>query len=448
MLIAELRLALGAVPVNTGQKLNVGEREMLPILKMKRCFAVLTLLPSLAVAVPPVSAQVKLGSDVLAARGFRDLAGKRVGLLTNPSGANRAGISTVELLHRAPNVNLVALFGAEHGVYGDIPAGKEFPDAVDPKTGLPVFSLYGPGPVRKPTPKMLQHIDVLVYDLQDTGARSYTFIATMGIAMAECGKAGVDFMVLDRPNPLGGLRVEGPHYRSQFRSLVGYWPIPYVYGMTCGELARMIQGERMNDHTCYLIVVTMKGWRRSMVWKDTGLKWTPTSPNVPHGRSPMYQVATGMLGEIGGLDIGIGSERPFEYIAEDWLKAPQTAAYLNRQALPGILFRPGTILSRRGRSKGRPMPAVEIIFRDPSNAPLSAVNFYLLDAIKHASDRDLFQAALNRGKNWGMFDKVNGTDATRRDLQAGCAVSRIAKSWEAETQQFKERRKRYLIYKK
>ena len=395
-----------------------------------------------------VSGQVKLGIDVLAERGFRDLAGKRVGLLTNPSGVNRAGISTIELLRKATNVNLVALFGAEHGVYGDIPAGKEFPDSIDPVTGLPVFSLYGPGPVRKPTPKMLRQIDVLVYDLQDTGARSYTFISTMGKAMEECGRAGVDFMVLDRPNPLGGLRVEGPHYNPRFRSLVGYWPIPYVYGMTCGELARMIQGERMNDRACRLIIVRMKGWRRSMVWKDTGLRWKPTSPNVPYGRSPMYQTATGMLGEIGGLDIGIQTKRPFEYIAADWLKAPETTAYLNRLALPGIRFRSAQAISRRGSSKGRAVPAVEIIFQDPPNAPLSAVNFYLLDAVKRVSGRDLFQDAVQRGKDWRMFDKVNGTDATRRDLQAGRSVANIAKSWKTETEQFKQRRQPYLIYKK
>ncbi len=415
---------------------------------MKQIVVALTAILGLVAADCSVSGQVKLGSDVLAERGFRDLAGKRVGLLTNPSGVNRAGISTIELLRKAPNVNLVALFGAEHGVYGDIPAGKEFPDSIDPVTGLPVFSLYGPGPIRKPTPKMLRQIDVLVYDLQDTGARSYTFISTMGKAMEECGRARVDFMVLDRPNPLGGLRVEGPHYNPRFRSLVGYWPIPYVYGMTCGELARMIQGERMNGRACRLIIVGMKGWRRSMVWKDTGLRWKPTSPNVPYGRSPMYQTATGMLGEIGGLDIGIQTKRPFEYIAADWLKGPETAAYLNGLALPGIRFHSAQAISRRGSSKGRAVPAVEIIFQDPPNAPLSAVNFYLLDAVKRVSGRDLFQDAVKRGKDWRMFDKVNGTDATRRDLQAGRSVANIAKSWKTETEQFKQRRQPYLIYKK
>lgn len=389
---------------------------------------------------------VLLGSDVLAARAFVYLADKRVGLLTNPSGVNRNGRTTIDLLHKAPEVNLVALFGAEHGVYGDIPAGKEFPNATDRKTGLPVFSLYGPGPVREPTPKMLRTIDVLVYDLQDTGARSYTYISTMGKAMAECGRAGVDFMVLDRPNPLGGVRVEGPHYHPRFRSLVGYWPIPYVYGMTSGELARMIKGERMNEHTCRLIVVPMSGWRRSMVWKDTGLKWVPTSPNVPYGRSPMFQVATGMLGEIGGVDIGIHTARPFEYVAVDWLKAEETARTLNGLRLPGVWFHSSKIVSQRKASRGRIVPSLEIVFKDPARAPLTVLNYYLLDALKRVNGRDLFQAALQRGKDWRMFDKVNGTDATRRDLQAGRSIESIAKGWETEVNAFKERRKKYLIY--
>ncbi len=391
-------------------------------------------------------AQVTLGSDVLASRQFRDLAGKRVGLLTNPSGVNAAGVSTVDLLRRAPNVNLVALFGAEHGVYGDIPAGKEFPNGRDPRTGLQIFSLYGPGPVREPTAKMLEAIDILVYDLQDTGARSYTFISTMGKAMAECGRAGVEFMVLDRPNPLGGLRVEGPHYNPRFRSLVGYWPIPYVYGMTCGELARMINGERMNEHQVRLMILTLKGWRRSMVWQDTGLKWVPTSPNVPYGRSPMYQVATGMLGEIGGVDIGIHTKRPFEYVAVDWLRAPETARYLNALGLRGVRFQASKIVSQRKGSRGRLVPSVEIIFKEPAQAPLSVLNFYLLEAFKKVSQRDLFQSALDRGKDWGMFDKVNGTNATRRDLQVGRSVSSIARGWDPAEASFMERRKKYLIY--
>ncbi len=393
-------------------------------------------------------AQVKLGSDVLAERKFIYLEKyARVGLLTNPSGVDRKGATSIELLHKAPNVNLVALFGAEHGVYGDIPAGKEFGDSIDPATGLKVFSLYGPGPVREPTPEMLSEIDVMVYDLQDTGARSYTFISTMGRAMEACGKAGVDFMVLDRPNPLGGLRVEGPLFDPKFRSLVGYWPIPYVYGMTCGELARMIRGEKMIRTPPRLLVVTMEGWRRNMVWNDTGLRWKPTSPNVPRGDSPLYYVATGMLGEIGGVDIGIGSSRPFEYIAHDGIQADRLASWMQSQRLEGVAFRSRTVVSRRGSSKGRPIPAIDIQFQDPARAPLTPINFYLLQGLKAVSGMDLFLEAQKRGKNWSMFDKVNGSDATRLSLQAGDPVPRIVDSWRTGVRQFSERRKPWLIYR-
>jgi uncharacterized protein YbbC (DUF1343 family) len=242
------------------------------------------------------AAEVKLGIEVLAASGFKVLKGKRVGLITNPSGVNRNLDSTLEILRAAPGVNLVALFGPEHGIYGDVPAGDKIQSRTDERTGLPVHSLYGV--TRKPTPEMLAGLDALVYDLQDTGCRSYTYISTMGVAMEACAEAGLEFIVLDRPNPLGGLRVEGPMLEDKFRSFVSQWDVPYVYGMTCGELARMINGERWiknpaNSPSC------PKGWKRWMTWRDTGLPWVPASPHVPHGESPLFQVAVGMLGEIG-----------------------------------------------------------------------------------------------------------------------------------------------------
>ena len=243
-------------------------------------FALVTLLEATVVG------QVRLGSEQLAANEFKELQGKRVGLITNPSGANHNGETTIELLRRAPGVRLLALFGPEHGVYGDVKAGERIPERTDARTGLPVHSLYGA--TRKPTPAMLQGLDVLVYDLQDTGVRSYTFISTMGLAMEACAEAGLEFVVLDRPNPLGGERVEGPPLDERFRSFVGQWNIPYAYGMTCGELARMINGEGWIKKPCALTVVPMTGWRRSMVWHDTGLPWVPTSPNVPRADSPLY----------------------------------------------------------------------------------------------------------------------------------------------------------------
>src|SRR6185503_4010549 len=202
---------------------------------------------------PP--ARVWLGNEVLELQRFEVLRGKKIGLITNPSGSNSHRRSTVDVLRAAPGVRLVALFGAEHGLTGEAAAGQEVKDSFDHNTGLPVYSLYGPGPTRKPTPRMLKGLDALVYDIQDTGCRAYTFISTMGLAMEACAEAGIEFIVLDRPNPTGGLRVEGPRLKNAFRSFVGQWDIPYVYGLTCGELALMINGEGWIKKPCRLSVV-------------------------------------------------------------------------------------------------------------------------------------------------------------------------------------------------
>jgi uncharacterized protein YbbC (DUF1343 family) len=285
-----------------------------------------------------------------------------------------------------------------------------------------------------------------VYDLQDTGCRSYTFISTLGLAMEACGAAGVEFVVLDRPNPLGGERVEGPSLDRRFRSFVGRWPIPYVYGLTCGELARMINGERWISNTCRLTVVPLQGWRRTMTWADTGLAWLPTSPHVPHGDSPLYQVATGMLGEIGGVNIGIGYTLPFQCLAAPWLEGPRTAHWLNAQGLRGLKFLPVSYTPFYGAFKGERLAGVQLFVTEPASAPLTAVNFHGLEAVKKTAQRDLFAEAARAGKSFEMFDKVNGTDATRKALQAGASASTIAAFWKRGAEAFRQQRKPYLLY--
>jgi uncharacterized protein YbbC (DUF1343 family) len=401
---------------------------------------------SLVLFIQAGCAQVLLGNEVLAATGFKELQDKRVGLLTNPSGVNRRLEPTVEVLRKAPAVKLIALFAPEHGVYGDLPAGKEFTNHVDKRTGLPVYSLYGPGPTRKPTAQMLKDLDALVYDLQDTGCRAYSYISTMGLAMEACGQAGVEFVVLDRPNPLGGERVEGPMLDPKFRSLVGQWEIPYVYGLTCGELARMIAGEQWLSSTCQVTVVPMQGWRRTMVWSDTGLPWVPTSPHVPNGDSPLFQVATGMLGEIGGLSIGIGYTLPFECLAAPWLDAQKTSRLLNGYNLKGVKFVPVTYTPFYGAFKGQTIAGAQIYFTEPANAPLTAVNFYALEAVKKLARRDLVSQALKAGRSLGTFDKVSGGSATRLALQAGNSAAAIVASWEDGEAAFRKQREKYLLY--
>jgi len=398
------------------------------------------LLPRLA------KAEVLLGSDTLEAGGFKELQNKRVGLLTNPSGVNHHLVSTIDLLRRASGVKLAALFAPEHGINGDMPAGREFTNHVDARTGLPVYSLYGPGPTRKPTRAMLHGLDVLIYDIQDTGCRAYTFISTMGLAMEACGEANVEFMVLDRPNPLGGERVEGPMLEPRFRSFVGRWDVPYVYGLTCGELARMINGERWISNSCTLSVVPLQGWRRAMAWRDTGLAWLPTSPHVPVGDSPLYQVATGMVGELGGISTGIGYTLPFQCLAAPWLDPERTAQELNSYDLPGVKFTPTHYIPFYGAYKGRVVNGVQIFFLDPATAPLTAINFYALEVVRKLGQRDLFGEALQEGKSLAMFDKVNGTDATRKRLQAGATASSIAESWKSGEESFRASRQKYLLY--
>jgi uncharacterized protein YbbC (DUF1343 family) len=390
---------------------------------------------------------VDLGSQVLADNGFSVLRGKRVGLITNGTGVDRRGRSTIDVLRGAPGVRLVALFAPEHGLRGEFSAGQEFPDGTDRRTGLPLYSLYGPGPVRKPTPAMLRGLDVLVYDVQDLGVRSYTYISTLGLAMEACGEAGIPFVVLDRPNPLGGKRVEGPMLDPRFRSFVGRWPLPYVYGMTAAELARMIQGEGWTTNRCRLVLVPMRGWQRSMVWRDTGLTWVPTSPNVPKAETALHLVATGLLGEIGGVSIGMGADMPFQCVAAPWLKADPTSEYLNRLRLQGVRFDPIVYQPARGNFKGQRVGGVRIRFTSPAEAPLVGINFYALEAVRKLAGRDLFAEAVKRGQPFTLFDKVNGTDATRRALQSGQSAASLIESWREGEEVFRRKRERYLLYR-
>lgn len=391
-----------------------------------------------------LGAQVKLGSEVLAGNHFKVLQGKRVGLITNPSGVNRRFASTIDVLRGAPGVKLVALFGPEHGIYGDAWAGDKVASTTDARTGLPVHSLYGA--TQKPTSEMLKGLDALVYDLQDTGCRSYTFVSTMGLAMEACGEAGLEFVVLDRPDPVGGERIEGPMLEDKFRSSVGRWKVPYVYGLTCGELARMINSEGWIKQPCKLTVVPMKGWKRWMVWRDTGLPWVPASPHVPQDESPLFQVATGMLGEIGGASTGIGYTLPFQCIAAPDVDPQKLANALNGYRLPGVHFQPTIYKPYYFTFKDEVIKGVQLYFTDPSGAPLTAINFYALEALKNVAGRDLFAEAVKAKKSFGMFDKVNGTDASRKALQGGTPAAEIVASWKAGEEAFRKQRKQYLLY--
>ena len=314
---------------------------------------------------------VKTGVEVLRDSGFEGLKGRRVGLVTNPSGVDRHLKSTIDILFEAPEVNLVALYGPEHGVRGDVYAGGKVADTKDEATGLPVYSLYGA--TRKPTPEMLDGIDVMVYDIQDVGARSYTFISTLGLVMEACAAKDIEVMVLDRPNPLSGNKIEGCYVEQPFNSFVSQYRIPYVYGLTVGELATMINEEGLNRGQkgdqepvkCKLTVVPMEGWTRDMLYEDTGLPWVLPSPNIPFKESPMYYVSSGLCGELYGfMNIGVGYTLPFQVFGAEWLDPDKLKSRLESYELPGISFRTIWYKPYFGSLAGKLVKGLHFFFTD------------------------------------------------------------------------------------
>ncbi len=396
-------------------------------------------------AVSQEGGEVENGIDVLLDNGFQRLRGKRVGLITNPTGVTRDLRSSVDVLHDADGVELVALYGPEHGVRGDVNAGDHVQDSRDPATGVPAFSLYGR--TRKPTPEMLEGVDVLIYDIQDIGSRSYTYISTMAVAMEAAAENGVAFMVLDRPNPLGGERMEGRPLDPKFTSFVGAFPIPYLYGMTCGELARMIndQGWLANGVKCELTVIPMKGWRRSMTFDQTGLPWVPTSPHIPHARTAPYYAATGIMGELQVISEGVGYTLPFEIVGAPFIQdAGAFSQALNARRLPGVHFRPLYFKPYYiDRVKGKACGGAQIHLIDPSSADLTTLQFHVMDVVRRTyPDVKLF----GNGRD-AMFDKVCGTDQVRLMFEDGRPLSEILDFWSEGVEDFRRACKRYLMYR-
>ena len=399
----------------------------------------------------PSSHPVKTGIEVLRDRGFEGLVGKRVGLVTNPSGVDRDLRSTIDILYNAPGVDLVALYGPEHGVRGDVYAGGKVSDSRDALTGLPVYSLYGP--TRKPTPEMLRGIDVMVYDIQDTGARSYTFISTMGLVMEACGELGIEVMVLDRPNPLGGLKVEGSVVEPGFFSFVSQYRIPYIYGLTPGELALLINAEGLNrgqtgkqePARCSLTVIPMEGWRRDMLYQDTGLPWVLPSPNIPYQTSPVYYCAAGICGELYGfLNIGIGYTLPFQVFAEEWIDAHRLKTELDSYDIPGVEFRTIYFKPLSGRTAGKLVQGVQYFFTDYEAAPVTLVQFYVMQAVAALyPDKRPFETATGVG----LFDKVCGSDYIRKTFGQRYRVSDIIGWWQKDAEAFRTLSSAYYLYR-
>ena len=408
----------------------------------------------------------RLGIDVLADGGFKELRGKRVGLVTNPSGVDGKGVPSWKRFLESPEVNLVALFGPEHGVFGKVGAGKHVSGerhgedknndgkiSKDEETGIKVYSLYGK--TRKPTPAMMEGVDVIAYDLQDVGCRSYTYISTLGLVMEVAAEHDVEVMVLDRPNPLGAKRVEGPRPQGPdvIPSFIGQFDVPYVYGLTVGEIAKWIN-ERHLKKPCRLTVIRMKGWAQDMIWEDTGLKWVPTSPNIARIEAARGYVATGFFGELGvsnganpagvptkGLD---GTTAyPFDLIALEGVDAERFCREMTEWGFNGVSFRSFRFKPPTGKYRHVTMSGAKVSIDPKAPANLTAINIAGLAYLRRMMPKKNFFAD---AENTLMFDKLNRSRETRKQVLAGMSSRQIVASWEPGVKAWLEERKPYLLY--
>lgn len=398
---------------------------------------------------------VRLGIDVLEGGGFMQLRGRRVGLLTHPAGVNRFGISTIDVLRRSPAVQLVALFGPEHGIYGNEKANVPVDDRIDPRTGLPVYSLYGR--YRRPTPAMLDKIDVMVVDLQDIGARSYTYVSCMRYVMEEAFKAGKEVIILDRPNPLGGLKIDGPPLESAWRSYVGAFPVPYLHGLTIGELARMAQLEpgvmEVDDRTRKagrLRIIPMTGWSRSTMWPQTGLNWVPTSPAIPDLSAVMGYPMTGLGCQLGNFSHGYGTRLPFRLVQFTGKTPEFISAALQSRGIRGLEFPivPFEV-------KGRPHRAtyVKVSSWDALRPAELSLHMMALAAqwqtpnpftAAAGSQRDLFTKHVGDSRVIAALDQI-GPSTPQAAVHN--FVARFVADWEAYGHRYLRQRQPWLLYR-
>ena len=394
-----------------------------------------------------------LGIDTLEAEGFAAVKGKRIGLLTNPAGVNRRGVATIEVLRRAAGVRLVALYAVEHGVYGDQPAEKTFTDMTDARTGLPVFSLYNQTPRFRPTPQQLKGIDALVIDLQDIGTRSYTFTGAMKTAMQACFENGKEVIVLDRPNPLGGLKADGPSLDADLLTDVGRFRVPYVHGLTMGELARMTAalqpptGLALSDQLrakSKLTVIPMRGWRREMRWPETGLTFVPTSPAIQDFAAVMGYPMVGLgSNNNSGFSHGIGKQYPFRGIYFKGKTAEQLEKDLNALRLPGIKFRKVAGVDDKGQS----VTGVYVEVSDWDDWNPTELNFHLMRLACRYSPANPFAkltAAQEKTFNIHVGSRA-WLEALKRD-GARVDVEGFLKDWREKAKVYQQQSKKYWLY--
>ena len=403
----------------------------------------------LALALSPVAApetRVKPGLDVLREEGAGFLSGRRIGLITNPTGKTIDGVSTLRVLREELGVSVTALFAPEHGFGGDAAAGEEIEEDREVESGIPIHSLYGE--TRAPTPSMLSGVDVLVFDIQDAGVRFFTYASTMKLAMESAARAGIQFVVLDRPNPQGGLRVEGPVLEPQLESFVGPAGIPLLHGMTVGELARFFRASSPALARLDLKVVAMRGWERHMLWDDTGLTWRRPSPNLRTSRAALSYPA---LGLIEGVEIseGRGIEETFEKIGAPWIDEAVFAAALNALRLPGVRFLPATFTPRAlpaspdPRFRGELCRGVALQIVDPRSFERVRTGLAAIATLRSLYPGS-FRWVRNEREYW--IDFLLGTKRPRLALEAGVPLEEILERERALVESFIRERKRHLLY--
>lgn len=385
----------------------------------------------LRAALPP--ANIALGDEVFLEREVPKLRGRCVGIVTNPTGVTSRLTSIVDAVHRDTSVCLRALYAPEHGLRGAAPAGAHVASFTDPVTGLPVYSLYGAQ--RRPSAQMLSDVEVLLVDLQDVGDRDYTYVSTLAYVMESAKQHGREVWVLDRPNPVGGTLVEGPLLDPRFRSFISLYPIPIRHGMTIGELARMMN-ERFGIG-CALRVIAMQGWRRAMIWPDTGLQWVQTSPQVPTWQTCFPLLTTGLLDDLGVFN-GVGTSKPFFGFGLPGIAPERLASALNARDLPGVWFRPAYWQPFFGSFEHRTVAGVELQIYD----------YHVYRGVPTAVELATALRDLDpRGVRYGHgLDADWGTDAFRLALEAGRSSAEILALWRDATAAFKRSRAPYLLY--
>lgn len=389
--------------------------------------------PVSAASVP--AASITLGDETFLSQTWRELGGRRIGVITNQTGVTSRLEPLVDAIRRNPAVHLTAIYAPEHGFRGDRTAGSYVPSYVDATTSLPVYSLYGP--TRHPSETMLSDVDVLLFDIQDVGSRAYTFISTMAYAMQGAAAHDKEFWVLDRPNPVGGEMVEGPVLEPSEESFIGLYPIAMRHGMTVGELARLF-----NDHFgigAKLRVIPMRGYTRTMIWPDTGLQWVPSSPNIPTWQTTFPYLCTGLI-DNAGVNGGVGTTKPFFYAGGDAVEPDALAGRLNARNLAGVYFRPASWSPIAGFWAGKELRGVELMVFEPQafEAVRSAVE--ILCTVRDVSPRQI------EIKEPAALDRDWGTTSLRLGLTSGKNADAIINDWRQRLEAFRELRSRYLLY--